>query len=323
VNILVHKYYFFAYLCALGVIAVRFFIPPVMYNPFVAKRSIGILPGKTAFSSAGVQRAAAFIRRRIRTAPEVAAILGTGEGAIVESIENPVTIPYAQIPRWPLTTVEGHAGRLVVGTLAGKCTAVLQGRVHFYEGYSADQTAFPVRVLRRLGAAVLIVTNAAGAIHPDFRPGDLMLITDHINLLGLGGANPLRGPNDQRLGPRFPDMSQAYDRALQQTALRAAAEAGIVLRRGIYAGLAGPSFETPAELRFLRIIGADAVGMSTVSEVIVARHGGMRVLGISAISNPANLDGSHPPDHEEVLRATAAAVPRLALLLGKVIQLLD
>jgi purine-nucleoside phosphorylase len=204
--------------------------------------------------------------------------------------------------------------------LGGKDVVVMQGRAHYCEGYTAEQTAFPVRVLRQLGVNVLIITNAAGAINPDFQPGNLMLITDHINLLGLGGANPLRGPNDERLGPRFPDMSQAYDRGLQEAAWRAAAETGLFLRQGVYAGVAGPSYETPAELRFLRTIGADAVGMSTVSEVITARHGGMRVLGISLISNRANLDGSHPADHEEVLQATQKAVPGMVRLLECILQ---
>jgi purine-nucleoside phosphorylase len=271
---------------------------------------------KTSTTVADIQRAAEYVRARTRCRPQVAIILGSGNGPLADSVESPDVIPCARIPRWPVSTVKGHAGRLVMGSLAGRPVAVMQGRVHVYEGYTAEQTAFPVRVLRRLGADVLIATNAAGGIHPDFRPGDLMLITDHINLLGMGGNNPLRGPNDERLGPRFPEMSRAYDGGLQEAAWRAAAETGLFLRRGVYAGVSGPSFETPAELRFLRSIGADAVGMSTVSEVIAARHGGMRVLGISVISNRADLDGSHPPDHEEVLRATQAAVPRLALLLN-------
>jgi len=269
---------------------------------------------------ADINRAAEFVRKRIRTLPEIAIILGSGSGSLADSVETPTALPYARIPGWPISTVKGHAGRLVVGMLAGKCVAMMQGRVHYYEGYTAERTVFPVRVLQRLGINFLIVTNAAGGINPDFQPGDLMLITDHINLLGLGGANPLRGPNDERLGPRFPDMSRAYDRELQESAWRAAAGTGLFLRQGVYAGLAGPSFETPAELRFLRGIGADAVGMSTVSEVIAARHGGTRVLGISVISNRANLDVSHPADHEEVLRATQTAVPKLGRLLESILR---
>jgi purine-nucleoside phosphorylase len=270
---------------------------------------------KNSLSLVDIRRAAEYVRKRIRSVPEIAIILGSGTGSLADFVESPAVIPYARIPGWPESTVKGHEGRLVVGTLEGKCVAVLQGRVHLCEGYTAAQTAFPVRVLRQLGVEILINNNAAGAVNPEFQPGDLMLITDHLNLLGLGGANPLRGPNDERLGPRFPDMSQAYDRSLREAAVRAAAESGLPLRQGVYAGLAGPSFETPAELRFLRIIGADAVGMSTVSEVVVARHGGMRVLGISVISNRANLDGSHPADHEEVLRASRKAIPDLLLLL--------
>ncbi|MBN2084140.1 MAG: purine-nucleoside phosphorylase [Anaerolineales bacterium] len=291
-----------------------------MYNSVVATRSGKTPSVKSSPAFADIQRAAEFVRKRIRIQPEIAIILGSGSGSLADSIEAPTAVPYARIPGWPVSTVKGHAGTLVAGTLAGKSVAVMQGRVHFFEGYTAEQTAFPVRVLRRMGVNVFIITNAAGAIHPDFQPGDLMLITDHINLLGLGGANPLRGPNDERLGPRFPDVSRAYDRELQEAAWRAAAETGLFLRQGVYAGVAGPSFETPAELRFLRGIGADAVGMSTVSEVVAARHGGMRVLGVSVISNRANLDGSHPAEHEEVLRATQAAVPKLSRLIESILR---
>ncbi len=294
----------------------------VLYNPDVATRSKKAPPMKSTTAFADIRRAAEFVRKRIRIRPEVAIILGTGSGSIADSVESPAVIPYDRIPLWPVSTVKGHAGRLVAGVLAGKRVAVMQGRVHYYEGYSAGQTAFPVRVFQQLGINTFIVINAAGAIHPEFQPGDLMLITDHINLLGLGGANPLVGLNDERLGPRFPDMSRAYDRALQEAAWRAAAETGLFLRQGVYAGLAGPSFETPAELRFLRMIGADAVGMSTVSEVIAARHGGSRVLGISVISNRANLDGSNPPDHEQVLRAAQTAIPRLARLIDSILRIL-
>ena len=229
-------------------------------------------------------------------------------------------IPYAEIPGWPISTVEGHAGRLSLGRLAGRNAAVLQGRVHFYEGYTAEQIAFPVRVMRRLGAGLLIVTNAAGAINAAYAPGDLMLIADHINLPGLAGASPLRGPNDDRLGTRFPDMRAAYDPALRKLAREAAAEKGIALREGIYACVAGPSFETPAELRFLRTAGADAVGMSTAAETVAARHAGLRVLGISLISNRAALDGSAPTGHAEVLAASRGAAPKLALLLTTLLE---
>jgi purine-nucleoside phosphorylase len=213
--------------------------------------------------------------------------------------------------------VAGHAGRLVIGRLAGQDVLIMQGRTHAYEGVPVQQLTLPVRVMRELGVHTLIVTNAAGGINPSFRPGDLMLITDHIGLVAMTGLNPLWGPNDESLGPRFPAMSGAYDFALRRLALQVAARLGIELRQGVYAGLAGPAFETPAEVRFLRLIGADAVGMSTVPEVIVARHAGLRVLGISAISNVAvaDSDSEEKADHEEVLAAGQALVPRLTALL--------
>jgi purine-nucleoside phosphorylase len=261
------------------------------------------------------EHAADTVRKRTRVVPTLAVILGSGMGSIADAVDSPVVIPYPDIPGWPESTVEGHAGCLVTGMLGGRNVAVLQGRAHYYEGYPIDRVTFSVRVLQRLGITDLIVTNAAGGINPDLMPGDLMLISDHLNLLGMGGTNPLRGPNDDRLGPRFPDMSQAYDRGLRDLAQQAAARCGMALREGVYACLAGPSFETPADLRFLRLIGADAVGMSTVPEVIVARHGGMRVLGISVISNRASVDGSAPASHTGVLAATGRAVPNLSRLL--------
>jgi purine-nucleoside phosphorylase len=274
-----------------------------------------LTPGTISRSNAEIQRAAEYLRRRLRPIPDIGIILGSGNGALADAVEEPVVIPYKRIPHWPVSTVKGHAGSLFVGMLGGRRVAVMRGRTHIFEGYPAERIAFSVRVLRRLGLETLIVTNAAGAVNPDFSPGELMLITDQLNLAGLGGANPLFGPNDDRLGPRFLDMSQAYDVTLRAAVLQAAAESGVTLRQGVYAFLAGPTYETPAELKFLRSIGADAVGMSTVPETIVARHGGMRVLGISVISNRANLDGLHPPEHDEVLKAVDRAVPRLLLLL--------
>jgi purine-nucleoside phosphorylase len=271
-------------------------------------------------SNAEIQRAVEYLRRRMRPVPEVGIILGSGNGAVADAVEGAALIPYQRIPHWPVSTVKGHEGSLVVGALGGRRAAVLRGRTHVFEGYTAERTIFPVRVLLRLGVKTLIVTNAAGAVNPEFLPGDLMLITDHLNLMGLGGVNPLAGPNDDRVGPRFPDMSRAYDPALRDAALRAAAETGSALRQGVYACVAGPSYETPAELRFLRSVGADAVGMSTVPEVIAARHGGMRVLGISVISNRANLDGQHPPMHDEVLQAVDRAVPRMVLMLRTLLR---
>lgn len=267
-----------------------------------------------------IDAAAAFLRDRLPFQPKVGMILGSGLGEIAELIETPILIPFREIPNWPHSTVEGHKGRLVVGELEGQKVLISQGRVHYYEGYSMAQVAFPVRVMQRLGIEILIVTNAAGAVHPEFEPGDLMLITDHLNLIGMAGLSPLRGANLDELGPRFPDMSQAYDRVLCEYARQAARENNIRLREGIYICLAGPSFETPADLRFLRLIGADAVGMSTVPEVTAARHGGMRVLGISGISNKANLDGNTITTHEEVLQAGRIIVPKLTQILRGVLQ---
>ncbi len=261
------------------------------------------------------------LRQQIGTfQPRLGLILGSGLGALADEAEAVAVVPAHEIPDWPVSTVPGHAGRLVFGMLEAQPVMILQGRAHYYEGYTMAQVGLPVRVMQRLGIETLIVTNAAGAVNPDFNPGDLMLITDHLNLIGMGGLNPLRGPNLDALGPRFPDMSQAYDRALQGLARQVAREAGLLLHSGVYASLAGPSFETPADLRFLRVVGADAVGMSTVPEVIVARHGGTRVLGISGISNKANLDGSTVTTHEEVLAAGQVIVPKLLTLLRGVLR---
>lgn len=262
-----------------------------------------------------IDRAADAIRARIDITPEVGMILGSGLGDLADSVTNAVIVPNDQIPQWPLSTVHGHKGRLVIGQLEGVNVLVLQGRTHFYEGYSMGKITLPVRVMQRLGCDKLIVTNAAGAIHPDYEPGDLMLIKDHINLIGMGGANPLKGPNLEEFGVRFPDMSQPYDKEFLKFARESCDDAGMSYQEGVYVSLAGPSFETPAELRFLRVIGADAVGMSTVPEVIVARHGGLRVLGISGISNKANLDGSTITTHEEVLEAGRVLVPKLTTLI--------
>jgi purine-nucleoside phosphorylase len=273
-----------------------------------------------AISLAQIDQIAQAIRSRLPFQPRVAVILGSGLGTLAEAVDDPINIPYGEIPSWPVSTVIGHQGRLVVGRLEGREVMVMQGRVHYYEGYSMAQVTLPVRVFQRLGIEILIVTNAAGAIHPDFKPGDLMLISDHLNLIGMSGLSPLRGPNLDELGPRFPDMSRAYDRDLLSFARQAAQEAGIIIQEGVYAGLAGPSFETPADLRFLRLIGADAVGMSTVPEVTVARHGGTRVLGISGISNKANLDGNTITSHEEVLEAGQRIVPKLIAVVRGVLR---
>jgi purine-nucleoside phosphorylase len=254
--------------------------------------------------------------------PRVGMILGSGLGALADSIEERTMIQPDQIPGWPLSTVVGHSGKLVLGTLEGQPVFVLQGRAHYYEGYSMPRLGLPVRVMQRLGVEILIVTNAAGAVNPDFEPGELMLISDHINLIGMAGLNPLRGPNLEDFGPRFPDMSQAYDPTLKKLARDVAITNDVPMREGVYICLAGPSFETPADLRFLRGIGVDAVGMSTVPEVTVARHGGTRVLGISGISNKANLDGKTVTTHEEVLEAGEVIVPRLTSLIRGVLQVI-
>ncbi len=260
------------------------------------------------------------VRQYTQQQPETGLILGSGLGGLADSVENAEIIPYEKIPHWPLSTVHGHAGRLVIGRLENQTVMVMQGRTHYYEGYSMSQVTMPVRVMQRMGVKNLIVTNAAGAINPDYAPGDVMLITDHISLIGMTGPNPLRGPNLEVFGERFPDMSKAYDPALVAAAEKAAAEAGIRVHKGIYICLSGPSFEGPADLRFLRIIGADAVGMSTVPEVIVARHGKTRVLGLSGISNKANLDGSTETTHEEVLEAGRVIVPKLTAIIKGVLK---
>lgn len=267
-----------------------------------------------------IDRLAQSIRSKIKSQPNIGLILGTGLGGLAQAIQNATIIPYRELPDWPVSTVMGHTGQLVIGELEGQPVLAMQGRIHYYEGYTMQQVTLPVRVMQRLGIKILIVTNAAGAIQPDFVPGDVMLITDNLNLAGMSGLNPLIGPNLDEFGPRFPDMSQAYDRQLCDLARKVAREGNLLLREGVYAGLSGPSFESPADLRFLRIAGADAVGMSTVSEVIVARHGGMRVLGFSGISNKANLDGNSITSHEEVLESGHLIVPKLETLIRGVLR---
>jgi purine-nucleoside phosphorylase len=262
-----------------------------------------------------MDEAADFIRSKISIQPEVGIILGSGLGSLAEKVKDAVIIRFSDIPHWVTSSVEGHKNRLVIGYLDNTPVLVMQGRVHYYEGHRMDEITFPIRVMQRLGIKSLVVTNAAGAIDPDYQPGDVMLITDHLSLIGMTGNNPLRGPNIQELGERFPDMSQAYDREYMDIARKVAHQEGIRLHEGIYICLSGPSFETPADLRFMRLIGANAVGMSTVPEVIIAHHGGMRVLGFSGISNKANLDGSTVTTHEEVLQAGELIVPKLVKLI--------
>ena len=267
-----------------------------------------------------IDHLAGVIRSRGEQQPRIGIILGSGLGRLADAVNKASLIPYQELPDWPTSTIVGHAGRLVIGELESQAVLVMQGRVHYYEGYSMAQVTLPVRVMQCLGIEILVVTNAAGAINPDYLPGDVMLITDHINLTGMAGLNPLIGPNLDEFGPRFPDMSQAYDRELSALARKAAAESGILLHEGVYVGLSGPSFETPADLRFLRVAGADAVGMSTVPEVTVARHGGTRVLGFSGISNKANLDGNTVTSHEEVLAAGQVLAPKIETILRGVLR---
>ncbi len=273
------------------------------------------------FTMDDFRAAADVIRKRTAHKPKVGMILGSGLNGLAEAVEGADLIPYADIPNYPVSTVEGHVGRLVIGTLEGQEVLVMQGRAHFYEGYTMAQVGFPVRVMQVLGIETLIVTNAAGGLNLSYRPGDVMIISDHINLLGMAGQNPLYGPNIDELGPRFPGMNNAYAPQLRAIAREAALKAGIPHHEGVYICLAGPSFESPADVRFLRLIGADAVGMSTVPEVLVARHGGMRVLGLSGISNKLiGEEGAPPPNHEEVLEAGKVLVPRLETIIREVLR---
>jgi purine-nucleoside phosphorylase len=270
-----------------------------------------------------VREAAEYVRPRLSTCPKVGLILGSGLSALADQVQEPEILPYTDIPHLAVSTVPGHAGQLVAGTLGGCPTAVLQGRVHFYEGYSPTEITRPIRLLRLLGVETLIITNAAGAVSHHLAVGDLMAIVDHINFPGLAGHHPLRGPNDESLGPRFPEMTTAYDRDLLVLAHQSARQHQIALKEGVYAMVAGPSFETPAEVRLLRTMGADAVGMSTVPEVLVARHAGIRVLAISMISNIA-IDSLEPTEstanHAEVLEAGEQAIPQLTALVREVLQ---
>jgi len=263
------------------------------------------------------EEAAAAVRERFEAVPDVGVILGTGLGRLGAEIETAVAIDYADIPNFPLSTVESHAGRLLCGQLAGKTVIAMQGRFHRYEGYSLQQVTFPIRVLRALGARTLVVSNACGGMNPFWRAGDLMLIADHINLLG---DNPLAGPNDDRLGPRFPDMSDAYDSGLRAVAREVALARGIELREGVYVAVSGPNLETRAEYRFLRAIGADVVGMSTVPEVIVAVHAGMRVLGLSIITDMCLPDALEPATMEKIVAVANGAEPKLTRLVSGVLE---
>nr|WP_263325841.1 purine-nucleoside phosphorylase [Neobacillus sp. Marseille-Q6967] len=264
-----------------------------------------------------IQNAAAFLKGKYTTVPKVGLILGSGLGVLADEIQNPIKIPYNEIPDFPVSTVEGHAGQLVFGLLNGVEVVAMQGRFHFYEGYSMEKVTFPVRVMKELGVEMLIVTNAAGGVNESFEAGDLMIINDHINFMG---TNPLIGPNDSKLGVRFPDMSEAYTKELRTLAKEIAARLNIHVKEGVYFGNPGPVYETPAEVRMVRTLGGDAVGMSTVPEVIVARHSGMKVLGISCISNMAAGILDQPLTHDEVIETTERVKANFLLYIKEIVQ---
>ena len=276
----------------------------------------GAQPALPVHPGERIEACALAIRQRFPRPVEAAIILGTGLGGLANEMTIEQVIEYSQLPNFPLSTVESHQGRLLCGTLAGRTVVAMQGRFHAYEGYSLQQVTFPVRVLRALGAETLIVSNACGGMHPLWAPGDLMLIADHINLLG---DNPLIGPNDETLGPRFPDMSEPYDPALRRLAREVAVAAGITLREGVYVAVQGPNLETRAEYRFLRGIGADVVGMSTVPEVIVAVHGGMRVLGLSIITDQCLPDALKPAHVADIIAVARSAEPKLSAVVRGVL----
>jgi len=266
---------------------------------------------------ARVEQAARSIRARAADEARVAVVLGSGLGGFADEFEAAVKIPYAEIPGFAVSTVEGHAGSLAIGKVEGVPVMAMQGRVHFYEGYSMEEVTFPIRTFKMLGIKTLLLTNAAGGIDVELSQGALMVISDHLNLMGI---NPLRGPNDERFGPRFPDLSEVYSRNLQEMAVEEARSLGIEIRRGIYAALSGPSYETPAEIHMLRSFGADAIGMSTVPEAIVARQMGMDVLGISCITNMAAGISEAPINHEEVMETAARVRVAFTQLLRRIVH---
>ena len=267
-----------------------------------------------------VNAAAGFLRSRLNVDPETAIITGTGLGDIASSVTDPDSISYEEIPGFPVSTVESHAGRLVWGRMGKKPVVVMQGRFHLYEGYSPLAVAFPIRVLQMLGITNLLITNAAGGINLSYHPGEIMIIRDHINLTG---ENPLAGPNHDAWGIRFPDMSEVYDRKLAETAMQAGAELGLAMQQGVYAGLKGPCLETPAEIRYLTRIGADAVGLSTIMEVITAVHARMRILGLSLITNINDPDNPAPTTVEAVIQVAGKAAANLEAVVLKIVEEMD
>jgi len=264
-----------------------------------------------------IQETAAYIRSKVDVIPTTAIILGTGLGALVDHITDKKFIPYKEIPNFPVSTVEGHSGNLIFGKLGTKSVIAMQGRFHYYEGYDMKQVTFPVRVMKELGVDTLFVSNAAGGMNKEFKVGDIMIICDHINLFP---ENPLRGKNDNRLGPRFPAMTEAYDHKLIKLADEIAAEKGIRVMHGVYVGVTGPTFETPAEYEAYRIMGGDAVGMSTVPEVIVANHAGMKVFGVSVITDLGGKDVTEVPTHEDVQRAAEQAQPKMMEIMRELVE---
>ncbi len=274
------------------------------------------------YTHADYEQAVAVIRALTSLQPVVGLVLGSGLGGLADTIQDRVAIPYHDIPGWPQSTVVGHSGQLVIGYLEGKVVVAQQGRAHFYEGYSLQQVTFPMRVMHFMGVQKVILTNAAGGVNKSYRTGDLMLLNDHINFVGMTGNNPLMGPNDDSIGPRFLGMVHTYDAELRTSAKRVAAAEGIKIHEGVYACLSGPNFETPAEIRMLRAIGADAVGMSTVHEALVARHAGMSVMACSGITNECidQVDVEMETNHEEVLDAGKILVPKLTAILQGVIR---
>jgi len=267
-----------------------------------------------------VQEATRAVRTRWSGAPRVGLVLGTGLGALAREIDAEAVLPYPDIPHFPRSTVEGHRGQLVCGKLAGHTVVAMEGRFHLYEGYTAAQVTFPIRVMKELGCRFLVVSNAAGGLNPLHAKGDLVVIEDHINLMGV---NPLTGPNDDRLGVRFPDLSAPYDKGLQHLALRAALEENIVAHRGVYVAVTGPNLETRAEYRFLRGIGADVVGMSTVPEVLVAIHAGLRVLGFSIVTDLCLPDALVPASHEEIVAVAQEAEVKLRTIVRRVLERME
>jgi purine-nucleoside phosphorylase len=264
-----------------------------------------------------ISEAKAYIQKLVAYTPEIGLILGSGLGVLGEEVEDKIIIPYSDIPNFPISTVEGHKSRFIFGTLKGKKVAVMQGRFHFYEGYQMQEVVFPVWVMKSLGISRLIVTNAAGGVNTSFAPGDLMLIKDHIN---FAGTNPLMGPNIEEFGPRFPDMSNAYDRDLLETAKGCAKENGIEVQEGSYMMFTGPNYETPAEIRMSRVLGGDAVGMSTVPEVMTANHCGVKVLGISCITNMAAGILDQPLNHQEVVETAERVKTKFIKLVKEIVK---